>query len=168
MKIWVIGMMGSGKTSAGEIAATNLGVPFIDTDQVVEERTGMSVAGVWASGGEETFRDIERSIVEELVDAEAIVATGGGVVLHEGSRRLLVESGTVVWLDATPSALASRVAGSSSRPLLAGAEEEPEEVLETKLSERVALYESVAHHRIDTDGLSPVEVARKIEALWKS
>lgn len=168
MKIWLIGMMGSGKTSAGEIAATNLGVPFMDTDRVVEERTGMSVAGVWANEGEETFREVERSVVEDLVDAEAIVATGGGVVLHEGSRRLMVESGTVVWLDAAPSALASRVAGSSSRPLLADAEEGAEEVLEAKLSERVALYESVAHHRIDTDGLSPIEVAGKIEALWKS
>jgi shikimate kinase len=166
MKIWLIGMMGSGKTSAGEIAAGNLGVPFIDTDRVVEQRTGESLSDLWSRGGEEFFRDVERTVVEELASEEGIVATGGGVVLHEGNRRLLADSGTVVWLRAEPAAIVSRVAASSDRPLLAETGDRAG-VIEEKLRERLALYESIADHRIETDDLSPTEVASEIEALWK-
>lgn len=168
MKIWLIGMMGSGKTSAGEIAASNLGVAFLDTDRLVEEKLGMSIARFWTEHGEKAFREVERSVVEEIVDVEGIVAAGGGVVLDEGNRELLSRSGTVVWLDATPAALASRVAGSTDRPLLVQAGEQPEVVLETKLQQRIGLYESVSEHRIATDDLAPGQVAMRIEALWKS
>lgn len=168
MKIWLIGMMGSGKTTAGEIAASNLGVRFFDTDRIAEERTGTSIARLWADRGENAFRDVERAIVRSLVDADGIVATGGGVVLDEGNRRLLVESGTVVWLDATPMELRARIDGSAGRPLLTAASGTTEEILESKLRERGAIYESVAEYRIDTDHLTTTDVARRIEALWKS
>lgn len=167
MRIWLIGMMGSGKTSAGEIAARNLGVPFMDTDRIVEQRTGESVTSLWSASGEEAFRDVERTVVEELAGEEGIVATGGGVVLDAVNRQVLVDSGTVVWLRAEPSTLAARVAMTSDRPLLAGSEDRVG-VLETKLRERLDLYESVADYRIETDDLSPAEVAGEIEALWKS
>lgn len=167
MKIWLIGMMGSGKTSAGKIAARNLGVAFMDTDRVVEQRAGESVSAFWSANGEKAFRDVERSVVEELADEEGIVATGGGVVLNAANRRLLVDSGTVVWLRAEPSALAARVSTSSDRPLLAESEDRLG-VIATKLRERQGLYELVADYRIETDHLSPIEVAGEIEAIWKS
>ena len=167
MKIWLVGMMGSGKTAAGEMAARNLDVPFVDTDRMVEEKAGMSVAAFWAENGEEGFRELERSVVEELADATGIIATGGGVVLHESNRRVLGESGSVVWLAAEPSTLASRVAESSDRPLLTQAGDRVG-VLRRELRDRIRFYESVADHRIDTNDLEPDEVAREIEELWKS
>ena len=167
MKIWLIGMMGSGKTSAGEIAAGNLNVPFMDTDRIIEQRTGESVSSFWSANGEEAFRDVERSVVADLAGEEGIVSTGGGIVLDASNRRLLVDSGSVVWLQARVSTLASRVASSSDRPLLA-ASEDPFDVMESKLRERAALYEAVAGYRIETDDLTPSEVAGEIEELWKS
>lgn len=167
MKVWLIGMMGSGKTSAGEIAARDLDVPFMDTDRLVEQRTGESVSSLWSTSGEESFRDVERSVVEELADEVGIVATGGGVVLDAANRRILAASGTVVWLRAEPSALVARVATTSDRPLLAESQDRLG-VMEAKLRERQNLYESIADYRIATDGLSPTEVALEIEAIWKS
>jgi shikimate kinase len=167
MKIWLVGMMGSGKTSAGEIAAGNLGVPFMDTDRIVEQRTGESVSTLWSTRGEQAFRDAERSVVEDLVGEEGIVATGGGVVIDQTNRQLLADSGVVVWLCAAPSALASRVAESSDRPLLSGNEDRVV-VIERKLGERSSLYQSIADRRIETDDLDTHEVAREIEAIWMS
>lgn len=69
MKIWLIGMMGSGKTSVGELVAANLGVPFADTDRLVEERLGSSIANYWTEHGEAAFRDVEREVVAGLQDA---------------------------------------------------------------------------------------------------
>ena len=167
MKIWLIGMMGSGKTSAGQIAAKNLEIPFMDTDQIVEERVGMSVAEFWAENGEREFRELERSVVEDLAGVEGIIATGGGVVLQAPNRRVLAESGLVVWLAAEPSTLVSRLGESSDRPLLAQAEDRAD-IIGHQLRQRWHLYESVADHRIETKGLKPDEVAREIEAMWTS
>lgn len=168
MKIWLIGMMGSGKTSAGKIAASRLGVLFNDTDRLVEAKVGQSVAEYWKDHGEQAFRDIEKSVVQGLADTEGIIATGGGVVLDTDNRALLSSSGSVVWLDATPSALAARVSGSAERPLLAGSEHESERVLMDTMEDRIGLYKSIADHRIPTDDLAAEDVAREIEALWKS
>lgn len=167
MKFWLIGMMGSGKTAAGRVAASNLRVPFSDTDQLVEQRSGMSISVYWAEFGEEGFREVERDVVASLETQHGIVATGGGVVLDRANRDILSRSGTVIWLDARPVALAERVQAGGERPLLASTGLRAEVVLETTLARRSALYEALADHRIGTDELTTAEVAREIELLWK-
>lgn len=168
MKIWLTGMMGSGKTTSGSLAAASLDVPFIDTDELVAAKAGTSIAELWSDQGEEAFRDIERAIVAEVEAQAGIVSTGGGVVLDEANRAVLARSGIVVWLEASPEVLASRVSSSAERPLLAAAGDRAVAVLARTLAERSDLYADLADHRIETDHLDTADVARRIEGLWKS
>ena len=166
MKIWLIGMMGSGTTSAGELAASNLGVPFADTDRMVEDRVGVSIASFWNEHGEAAFRQVESDVVAHLETADGIVATGGGAVVDTASRDIVGRSGTVVWLDARPEALAARVGETPDRPLLSESPASARITLQLTLDERAAIYEELADHRIPTDDLSTEEVASRIESLW--
>lgn len=168
MKVWLVGMMGSGKTTSGSLAASHLGVPFVDMDRMIEERVGVTIPSFWAGRGEAAFRQLERSIVAELEHSDGIVATGGGVVLDAANRAVLSRSGLVVWLDAGTRELADRVAGSADRPLLARPGAGTESVLERTREERAHLYLEVADHRIPTDALDVEAVADRIEDLWKS
>ena len=164
MTMWLVGMMGSGKTSAGRLAASSLGVEFSDTDVVVAERMGCSVAQLWGEVGEASFRDLEKVATAYLANRSGIVATGGGVVLDADNRRILSESGRVVWLKASPSVLSDRIESNTDRPLLPGSGQV--EALEALLEERSAFYAEVSDHLIDTDDNDLVEVAHEIEAVW--
>lgn len=168
MKIWLVGMMGSGKTTAGSMAASALGVPFLDTDQLVTDKVGTTIAELWSDEGEGVFRSAERAVVADIEARSGVVATGGGVVLDAVNRAILARSGTVVWLEASPRVLAARVSTSAERPLLETADQPAVAVLERTLAERSILYEAVADHRVDTDHLDAAAVARRIEGLWKS
>ena len=160
--MWLVGMMGSGKTSAGRMAAKRLGIPFADTDEEVERTAGEPMAQIWRSLGEQAFRRLESESVAGLEGFEGIVATGGGAVL-DASNREVMASGTVVWLRASPQALTPRAA-SLGRPLLDGGD--PLETLSRLLRSREALYREVADREIDTEELEIDEVAERIEALW--
>ena len=165
MTLWLVGMMGSGKTSAGEQAAESLGVPFFDTDAEIARRMGCSVAQLWGDLGESAFRDMESAAIQRLAGTEAIVGTGGGAVLDEANRGKMRESGKVVWLKAAASTLAERVGSGPERPLLA----EDSDVagnLTTILDERTSAYGDSADLQIDTEGRSLEEVAEEIAALW--
>lgn len=164
MTLWLVGMMGSGKSSAGESAARHLGVDFYDTDRVVAERMGCSVAQLWGRRGETAFRDLEKVATSSLAGKEGIVSTGGGVVLDEGNRELITGSGVVIWLKASPSVLADRLDGHENRPLLSG--NGNEEVLAEILAQREPLYRQVADHEIETDEMDVPEVADAIGAIW--
>ena len=166
MTLWLIGMMGSGKTTAGEAASQRLGVAFFDTDREVARKLGCSVAQLWGTLGESVFRDLEKVAVRRLAEEEAIVATGGGCVLDAENRQTMTGSGRVVWLEAAPSDLATRLADSSDRPILASSAEPVESVITGLLVERGPFYEETSTHRIDTTGLEPDEVASRIRAIW--
>lgn len=168
MKIWLIGMMGSGKTSVGEMAASKLGIPFADTDRLVEERTGSTVAHFWTEHGEPAFREVEKEVVASLEDADGIIATGGGAIVDETSRAIIARSGMVVWLDARPEALAARLGSGVDRPIVTSAKTPVKTILASTLDVRSEIYKEVADLRIATDDLSPEEVAERIEALWNS
>lgn len=142
----LVGLMGTGKTTVGRRLAKRLGRPFVDADAALEEAEGRAVADIFATDGEPGFRALERDTLLRLLAAEAptVVASGGGVVvLAENRQRLAAEDVTVVWLDATPAFLGSRVAGKPHRPLLAGGED-PSEVLGRLHAERSPLYAEVA------------------------
>ncbi|MCH8971289.1 MAG: shikimate kinase [Acidobacteria bacterium] len=168
MTLWLVGMMGSGKTTSGELAASRLGVPFRDTDEVVAERMGCSVAQLWGTFGEATFRDMEKVALSNLAGSDGIVATGGGVVLDEDNRRILSESQRVVWLEASPTVLEIRLDSTVDRPGLVSSEIRTADFLSELLDERLPLYTEVASHRISTDSIDADAVAKEIEDIWKA
>lgn len=158
MHIWVIGMMGSGKTVVGRLVAEKLSREFRDTDLLVQERLGDSIRAVWERGGEELFRATESAVIEEISQpGDLVVATGGGAVLNPGNRNAIKRSGTAIWLQASAAELGRRIGSVRDRPLLDVAD--PVARLSELLDERAAAYEETAHHRITTDGHTPGEVA---------
>lgn len=162
--MWLVGMMGTGKTAAGRIAANRLDVEFADTDQLVEAAAGRSIAELWEVEGEAGFRERERVVVADLGGFEGLIATGGGAVLDPANRAVM-RQGTVVWLRASPPVLAKRVGLAPNRPLLSGVAT-PADSLARLLEERDGLYDTVANHVIDTDELDIESIARRIEDLW--
>ncbi|MEE8376295.1 MAG: shikimate kinase [Acidimicrobiia bacterium] len=168
MTLWLVGMMGSGKTIAGRMAASRLLVPFGDTDEAVAERMGCSVAQLWGSLGEAAFRDMEKVALVNLAGSEGIVATGGGVVLDEENRRILTESEKVVWLVASPTILEMRLASTVDRPGLVSSQAQTFEFLAELAEQRSSLYTEVATHRISTDSIDVGAVASKIVDIWKT
>lgn len=168
MILWLVGMMGSGKTTVGRLIASAAGVEFRDTDAEVERRAGMTIADLWAEGGEELFRTIEAEVVVDSARMEsAVVATGGGAVTDPATRTVISSSGTVVWLRAQPGELVDRLSDQEGRPLLDAADD-LESTLRDIAIRRSGNYRSLADHTIDVDNRSPDDIAAEIEALWKS
>jgi shikimate kinase len=149
----LVGLMGAGKTTVGRALARHLDRAFIDADAALVEITDRPITEIFATEGEDGFRAIEADVLVELLEHHdpAVIATGGGVVLREDNRRRLeAPEVTVVWLDAGPAFLASRVEGRSHRPLLAG-DEPARDVLARLRSERGPLYAEVADIVVDVE-----------------
>lgn len=148
--IALIGMPGSGKSTVGRHVARHLGLPFIDSDHVIEQRIGCSIRDFFEIQGETAFRDIEQAVIDELSRVRGhVVATGGGTVLREANRQALRACMTVVYLRAIPEDLARRMRHDSRRPLLQGATD-PLQRLRALHHERDPLYRSTAHFVVET------------------
>jgi len=158
----LVGMMGAGKSSVGRMLAHELDRPLLDSDELIEERTGRTVREIWASDGEAAFRVLE---TETLVDALAsdepsIVAAAGGVVLAEANRAALASSDAhVVWLLADVDLLVDRVKNGMHRPLL---DADPEGTLRKMHADREALYREVADAIVSVDHRSIRDVAKAV------
>jgi shikimate kinase len=162
----VVGPPASGKTTIGAAVAAALGVGFQDTDRYVEEATGSSVADLFIEQGEPRFRDLERrAVAHGLSGHDGVLALGGGAVLAEETRALLVEygrsGGTVVWLDVDLASAAKRAGLSRDRPLLAV---NPRAMLRSMLQARAPLYGEVATCTVFTGGREPTEVVAEVLA----
>lgn len=145
----LVGLMGSGKSTCGRLAAERLGREFVDTDDVIEAAEGRTVREIWLADGEPAFRRLEQQVLLDALRAEtpAVIAAAGGVVLDADNRRALVESPALVaWLFAAPEALVDRVTGGGHRPLL---DDDPAATLAAMAEERAALYAEVADVTID-------------------
>lgn len=165
--LWLIGMMGSGKSTVGKVLSSRLGVEFVDTDLMVEEQTGRTIPEIWEEEGEESFRLREAAAVAETARRDlAIVATGGGVVLHEPSVEVMRSSGVVVWLDAEPATLAARIGFGRGRPMLDSANRV--ERLAELAADRGPDYAAASHHRVVTDDRTVTEVVDELEVLWNA
>ncbi len=163
MNIWLIGMMGSGKTTVGRLLAGERDMDFRDVDSIISTRVAATISELWQRTGEEGFRALEADVVEELATgAGAVIASGGGAVLAEANRQAMRRSGTVIWLQASADVLAARLVGATDRPLLADDGTAP---LAELLNERLGAYEDAAHHLVDTTSLTPVEVVDKIDEV---
>jgi len=163
--IFLVGMMGAGKTTLGRALARRLGREFVDSDRVLVERTGVPVATIFEIEGEEGFRRRESGVLQELCARDrCVIATGGGVVLTEANRDLMRTSGTVVYLKARLESLWERTRHDSTRPLLATPD--PRARLAELLAEREPLYRQTAHVVVETGQQSPATaVGRVLAAL---
>ncbi|HWH31728.1 MAG TPA: shikimate kinase [Egibacteraceae bacterium] len=161
------GLMGTGKTTLARRLAVRLGRQWLDTDALVAQRAGCSIAQLFARRGEEAFRELEREVVAEAAELRRhIVSLGGGVLLDGGNVELLRAGGVVVLLVGDVAVLAERVtrAGVARRPLLAG-ETDVHGRLERLAGERRVAFEAAADHVEDTtDGRSADAIAASIVA----
>ena len=147
--IFLIGLMGSGKTTVGRALARRLGKRFIDSDHEIEARTGASIALIFEIEGEASFRQREAEVIRELSALDDIVlATGGGAVLNADSRALLAARGTVIFLRASVSSILQRTSHDKSRPLLQTAD--PRRRIEELSRQREPFYNATADIVIDT------------------
>jgi shikimate kinase len=167
MNIFIVGPMGSGKTTVGKIVANELFLDFHDTDAKIEESTGVTIDWIFDIEGESGFRKRETSILKEVVALNSIVlATGGGIIIAEENRELLASRGTVFYLHTPLNTQIERTAKDKDRPLLK--DKDPEKVLLDLQKTRQAMYEEVADHIIDTENKSGSEVANEIVKLVKN
>ena len=160
MMITLTGFMGSGKTTVGKVLADFLGCPFMDLDDLVVKKAGKSIPDIFSQDGEPAFRELEAQVLRKTVakyaESAAVLALGGGAVLAPASAALLREKTVCIYLRATLDTLLARLAGETAGRPLADAS------LADRLASREPIYEETAHVIIDTDGLSPDEVADEI------
>ena len=148
--LFLIGLMGAGKTTLGRRLAAQLNRAFYDSDQAICERTGVSVPTIFEMEGEAGFRAREAAVIDELSALSGIVlAAGGGAVLREENRRRLHERGTVVYLHASPEILLERTRCDKNRPLLQVAD--PLAKLRALYDTRDAVYRAAAHLVVEAD-----------------
>ena len=160
MLVTLTGFMGSGKTTVGRILADALGCPFIDLDEVIVRKAGRSIPEIFASDGEAGFRRQEKKALEQTVakysESTAILSLGGGTVTVPGAVGLLQEKTLCIYLQAGLETLQARLEGNTDgRPLA-------DDGMAERLEQRIPLYEAAAHITIDTDGLSPEQIADEI------
>jgi F420-dependent oxidoreductase-like protein len=159
--IVLVGFMGAGKSTVGSLLAARLGLPFTDSDQVIEERAGRPVRQIFAEDGEPAFRALEHQVIAEILDGPArVVALGGGAVEHPGTRDKLA-SAQVVYLQVSYEQAVQRVGGDGapeSRPLLARSD------LAALYQRRLGVYAGVATLTVPTDGRRPEVVAEDLLA----
>lgn len=155
------GFMGSGKSSVGKVVAERLGLRFIDLDAAIVAAAGYSINDVFARDGEEAFRALESSCLEQILSAgeELVVATGGGAVVSARNRTLMRNRGVIINLKVTLQQVLARLDGCCDRPLLAG--EDAASRAKALMDEREQFYAD-ADIRIDTDGKSVEDVAMEI------
>jgi shikimate kinase len=158
--IILIGPPGAGKTSVGKALAKKLSLNFLDSDKVVEEKSGKSIPEIFITDGEPAFREMERAAVIDLIEnQDGVIALGGGSVMDlEVSKRLLPMA-HVVFLDVSISNAAPRVGFNRDRPLLLG---NPRQQWIALMEKRRSTYEALAKARVSTDNKKPVEVVEEI------
>jgi shikimate kinase len=159
--IVLIGFMGAGKSSVGRTLARMTGLGRFDTDEMIANRFGLSIAEIFEAHGEAKFREAETEALRELTGkGQAIIVTGGGIVLRQENVELLRELGTVFYLSADEDILFARISRRTTRPLLQTAD--PRATLRELLAARLPLYRSAAEVEVDTSRLKHEEVARKV------
>ena len=166
-KLWLIGMMSSGKTKVGRRLSERSGFPLVDTDDQIVEQAGMTIPRIFATHGEPAFRSMESEEVARIAGSgrRLVVATGGGAILDGRSRDLMRETGLVVWLKPSIASLIAK-GKTRNRPLLQGHDD-----LAARYTEiweaRKHLYREAAHLSIPMDGKTRKLVAEEVWELWK-
>lgn len=159
----LIGFMGTGKSAVGRALAARMGVPCVDTDELISAKLGLAISEIFARLGEQEFRTEENTILEQLSAEEAMVlVTGGGIILRRRNVELLRSLGWIVGLTADQDTLLKRLGGQADRPLLQTAN--PLDTIGELLAARTPLYRAAADAEIDTSQLS---IDAVVEAVLK-
>ena len=160
--LYLIGFMGVGKSAVSRSLAGALSVPCMDTDGEIERRAGKRITEIFASEGEEAFREMETALLSDLQkEAPRVISCGGGLTLRAENRKMMKESGIVCYLTAKPETILSRVRHSDARPLLNG--NMNLSYIEMLMEERENRYEGVADLTVATDEKTVEEVAAEIQ-----
>ncbi|KRK87272.1 shikimate kinase [Lentilactobacillus sunkii] len=160
MKAILVGFMGSGKTTVGHLLAKKLNIPYHDLDDMVIEKAGKPIKQIFAEDGETVFRQLEHEALEEALNGEGILGTGGGTPIQDVNFEMLKDSEVpVVLLDVMPETIMSRLKNNQDRPL---AKQLGLDGLVDLKGQRDARYEQVSDFRVATDELTPNEVVETI------
>jgi shikimate kinase len=166
----LVGFMGSGKSSVGREIARRWGYRFLDTDTIIRQKYRKSIPDIFATLGEEVFRDEENKALRDLENSHrAVIATGGGIILQPRNHPLLRSLGVVLWLLASEEVIWERVSRNQNRPLLRT--RDPRTTITNLLSVRYPLYRAVADINVETSGLTHQEVADRALAairVWSA
>ncbi|SHF60598.1 shikimate kinase [Ornithinibacillus halophilus] len=154
--IYLIGFMGSGKTTVGKALHELLQLPFVDTDQWIEEITGDSIPNIFQLSGEEAFRLLELQAIQEL--SKAIIATGGGIVEKEDNIEMMKQKGIIIYLKTSLKEISQRLQNDNSRPLWQTSISQREQLYQ----KRCHLYEKYADKTISTDEKTSYQIAQEI------
>ena len=160
--IVLVGMMGAGKSSVGRVLASRLDRELLDSDAMIEQRTGQTVRAIWKEVGEPAYRELETEVLREALDRPepGVIAGAGGIVLSRPNRERLAGSDTyVVWLMADVELLVERVRNGMHRPLL---DDDPEGTLRQMFVDREELYREVADAIVSVDRRSVNDVAQAV------
>jgi len=168
--LFLIGFMASGKTTIGKHLSTLLNHPFLDTDLLLEERAQQNLKDFMLESGEISFRLLEREILKEAIDAQqkSVVATGGGLPCFEENTKLLIENGSLVFIDTPEDVLLNRLLNDDSRPLIENLNEtELKSYIKLKLAERRPFYEQSTISIAGDKSIAEicVEIQDKLELL---
>ncbi|MFC1895848.1 shikimate kinase [Thermodesulfobacteriota bacterium] len=167
MKIVLIGYRGTGKSVVGNLVAEGLQMKCIAMDARIVERAGMSIPDIVENHGWKTFRNMETEVARELAKLDNIIIdTGGGVIERPENIDALQANSRIIWLKASVGAIVSRIQGGTERPSLMSGRSFTEEVAEV-LERRTPKYKSAAQYDIDTDHLTPEQVADRVIEIWK-
>jgi len=159
------GFMGTGKSSIGKLLAYRLGKSFVDIDKQIEKEMGISIPEIFAKYGEEFFRVKEHEVVERISRYKnAVIATGGGVVLNARNMECLRQKGLIICLRANPDVILERTSRRPTRPLLQC--ENPRQVIVDLLAKRQPFYEEADYH-VDTSVLTPHQITEQIIAYLR-
>jgi len=159
--VFLIGYMGTGKSTVAACMAKQYGMAVLEMDQIIEEREAMSISDIFAKHGEEYFREVETKLLIEIQSQEnKVVSCGGGVALRDQNVEEMRKGGMIVLLSATPETILERVRDDNSRPLLKG--NKTVDFISEMMEKRRPKYESAADIVIQTDGKSAVEICGEI------
>lgn len=159
--IFLVGPMGAGKTTIGKLLASELGYDFIDSDREIEKRAGADVSWIFDVEGEQGFRKRENMVLAELAQgSRAVIATGGGAILCQDTRKLLKSHGFTAYINAPLNVLLDRTSQDKSRPLLQV--DNPRASFKKIIDERQGLYHEVANIELSSHDLSSKQVVAKI------
>lgn len=159
--IVLIGFMGSGKTSVGKKLSMILKREFIDTDDFIEKREGMTINQIFATKGEHYFRELEAELCQRYAQPKSkIIATGGGVIKNHLNVKNLKKGGSIIYLKSTPKQIAMNLRYDNSRPLLKGPNKE--KTIEKLMEERRPTYEACADYTIDVSNIDIDSTINKI------
>ncbi|MCH9652905.1 MAG: shikimate kinase [Planctomycetes bacterium] len=158
----LVGMPGSGKTTVGKLLSEQTGLPFLDTDALIEAGESKRLTEIISEHTAEGFRTIESGYVQSIQSAGSIISTGGSVCYSEEAMQHLSRLGTIVWLDVSPEMLEQRISDTFDRGVLI----EPGSSLTDLYSSRYPLYEKYAELKIDASLLTPPEVVSQIRQQW--